>query len=422
MKIAVLKEIIPKERRVALIPDACAKLIKAGLTIEVQQGAGVEAGYPDQKYSDAGAHVVSDVRQLYTTADVVVRAASPTRHPDLGAHEIELVKSGAVWIGFLDPLIEFDLVRKMADRSVTGVSMELVPRITRAQSMDALSSMANIAGYKAVLLAAARLPKMFPMMMTAAGTISPARVLVIGAGVAGLQAIATAKRLGALVSGYDVRPAVREQVESLGGKFVELNLETTGAEDKGGYAKEQGEEFLRKQREAMGKVVAEHDVVITTAAIPGKKSPVLVTAEMVRGMAPGSVIVDLAAERGGNCELTRLDEEVVDHNVLILGPSNLPASVAFHASQMYSRNIATLLGHLVKDGSIKLDFEDEITAACVVTEGGKVVNPRVRELMDLEPLTKPALEGAEPERQTIATESSQQSSSSESGAANGGTN
>jgi len=252
--------------------------------------------------------------------------------------------------------------------------------------MDALSSMANIAGYKSVLLAAARLPKMFPMMMTAAGTVSPARVLVIGAGVAGLQAIATAKRLGALVSGYDVRPAVKEQVESLGAKFVQMDLQTDAAEDKGGYAKDQGEEFLRKQRELMSDTVAAHDVVITTAAIPGKKSPVLVTGEMVQRMAPGSVIVDLAAERGGNCELTRLDEEVTEHGVLILGPGNLPATVPFHASQMYARNVSTLVLHLVKDGAVHLDFDDEITAGCVVTHEGRIIHPRIRELMGLPPL------------------------------------
>jgi NAD(P) transhydrogenase subunit alpha len=258
--------------------------------------------------------------------------------------------------------------------------------------MDALSSMANIAGYKAVLLAAAELPRMFPMMMTAAGTISPARVFVIGAGVAGLQAIATAKRLGAIVSGYDVRPAVKEQVESLGAKFVEMGLDTSAAEDKGGYAKEQSDEFLRKQREMMAKVVAEHDVVITTAAIPGKKSPVLVTADMVRGMKAGSVIIDLAAERGGNCESTKCDERVEDHGVLILGPSNLPSSVPVHASQMYSRNIQTLLNHFVKDGTWKTDMDDEITAGSVVTLNGEIVHPRIRSLMDLPSLDPPKKE------------------------------
>lgn len=422
MKVAVLKEIQPQERRVALTPDACARLIKSGLTVEVQASAGLESGYPDDQYGKSGAAIVTDLRNLYASADIVVRAALPTDHPELHSHEIDLLKSGALWIGFLDPLIKFDLVKRLADKGVTGVSMELIPRITRAQSMDALSSMANIAGYKAVLLAAARLPKMFPMMMTAAGTISPAKVLVIGAGVAGLQAIATAKRLGAVVSGYDVRPAVKEQVESLGAKFVELKLETTGAEDKGGYAKEQGEEFLRKQREAMAKVVADNDVVITTAAIPGKKSPVIVTTDMVHQMAAGSVIVDLAAERGGNCELTRVDEEVVDHNVTIIGPSNLPATVGFHASQMYARNLATLIGHLVKDGAFNLDFEDEITSGCVVTHDGKIVNPRIRELMGLPPDSKPG----DPPQDSKPSDSQPGESAGEqeaqSGAAEGGAN
>ncbi|NOX58345.1 MAG: Re/Si-specific NAD(P)(+) transhydrogenase subunit alpha [Planctomycetes bacterium] len=394
MKVAVPKESLAGEKRVALIPDACAKLQKAGLDIVVQSGAGVESSHSDEAYQAAGASIESDARALLSGADIVVKV-NPPGTDSSGLNEIEPLKDGAVLITFLDPLTEFDRIRKLADQKITAISMELVPRITRAQSMHALSSMANIAGYKAVILAANHLPRMFPMMMTAAGTISPARVFVIGAGVAGLQAIATAKRLGAVVSGYDVRPAVREQVESLGGKFVEMDLQTGGAEDKGGYAKEMGDEFLKKQREFMKRVVATQDVVITTAAIPGKKSPVLVTAEMVEGMPTGSVIIDLAAERGGNCELTQCDKIVVEHGVTIMGPSNLPASVPCHASQMYSRNIQTLLLHLVKEGAINLDREDEITAGCLVTTGGEVVHPRIRDLMQLPPLDPPADSGGE---------------------------
>ena len=387
MKVAVPKELHDGENRVALVPDAVGKLKKAGIDVVVQSGAGAASSHSDEEYTKVGASIESDVAALWQNADVVVKVSPP--HTDsTGRSEIDLLKTGGVLITFLDPLVNFDQNRKLAEKQVTAVSMEMVPRITRAQSMDALSSMANIAGYKAVLIAASHLPKMFPMMMTAAGTISPAKVFVIGAGVAGLQAIATAKRLGAVVSGYDVRPAVREQVESLGGKFVEMELSTGGAEDKGGYAKEMGDEFLRKQRELMTKVVAEHDVVITTAAIPGKKSPVLITADMVKGMPSGAVIIDLAAERGGNCELTQCDKTVVEHGVTIMGPANLPASVPFHASQMYSRNIQTLLLHLVKDGALNLDMEDEITAGCVITTGGEIVHPRIRDLMQLPELVK----------------------------------
>jgi NAD(P) transhydrogenase subunit alpha len=384
MKVVVPREIREGEHRVALVPDACAKLVKAGAQVLVEAGAGVASGRGDEQYTKVGATIESNVATLYSQADVLLKVTPPTKHPAAGQHEIDMMGEGAALISFLDPLSDFDVVRRLVDRQITAFSMELIPRITRAQSMDALSSMANIAGYKAVLIAADTLVKMFPMMMTAAGTISAARVFVIGAGVAGLQAIATAKRLGAIVSGYDVRPAVREQVQSLGAKFVSLELEASTAEDKGGYAKELGEEFYRKQREMMARVVAEHDVVITTAAIPGKKAPILITAEMVRGMQPGSVVVDLAAERGGNCELTRLDERVEENGVIILGPGNLPATVPYHASQMYSRNISTLLLHLMKDGALTLDMSDDITVGCTVTRGGSVVHPKVREVMGLD--------------------------------------
>ncbi len=406
MKVAVPKELQEGENRVALIPDACAKLKKAGIDVVIQEGAGLASSHTDHEYTEAGATVESDASTLWANADIVVKVAPPNVD-SAGQNEIEMVKSGGVLITFLDPLTEFDRLRKLAAKQVTAVSMEMIPRITRAQSMDALSSMANIAGYKAVLLAATHLPKIFPMMMTAAGTISPAKVFVIGAGVAGLQAIATAKRLGAVVSGYDVRPAVREQVESLGGKFVEMELATGGAEDKGGYAKEMGDEFIRKQREMMTKVVAEHDVVITTAAIPGKKSPVLITADMVKVMPEGSVIIDLAAERGGNCELTQCDKTIVEHGVTIMGPSNLPGTVPFHSSQMYSKNIQTLLLHLVKDGSLNLDMDDEITAGCVVTTRGEVVHPRIRELMQLPELKKPEPAAAESQPVSESSKSSE---------------
>ncbi len=294
------------------------------------------------------------------------------------------MKAGQIVVGMLDPLWRPEACRELAEQGVAAFSLELMPRITRAQSMDVLSSMATISGYKAVLLAAEALPRMFPMLMTAAGTVTPARVFVVGAGVAGLQAIATARRLGAVVHGYDVRPAVREQVESLGGKFVELPLETAQAEGTGGYAKAMDEAFYRRQREMMAKVVAESDVVITTAAVPGKKSPVLVTAEMVRGMGPGSVIVDLAAERGGNCELSQPDQTVVEGGVSILGPTNLPATIPYHASQLYSKNVVTFLSHLVKDGQLAFDIEDEISRETLVTRDGQVVNDRVRAALGME--------------------------------------
>jgi len=291
------------------------------------------------------------------------------------------MRRGQALIAAFEPLTATDEVKAVADRGVTLFALELVPRITRAQSMDILSSMATIAGYKGVLLAAAHLPKMFPMMMTAAGTVSPARVLVIGAGVAGLQAIASSKRLGAQVHAYDIRPAVREQVQSLGAKFVEMELDTGQAEGAGGYAKEMGEEFYRRQRELMGRVIAEQDVVISTAAVPGKKAPILITADMVRGMQPGSVIVDLAAERGGNCELTRAGQDVVDNGVTILGPTNLAATVPFHASQMYAKNVQAFLTNMVKDGQLALDGDDEVVVGTMVTRDGKVVHPQVADAM-----------------------------------------
>ncbi|MCP4248362.1 MAG: Re/Si-specific NAD(P)(+) transhydrogenase subunit alpha [bacterium] len=386
MIVGLGKETFPGERRVALIPDTLSSLTRKGLEILIETGAGAEAGFPDAQYEAKGAKIAAQRGDVFASAEVILQVRSLGANLDAGQADLELFRKDQVVFGLSDPLGEPEAAKKTADTGATAFSMEMIPRITRAQSMDVLSSMATIAGYKAVLMAAAQLPRMFPMSMTAAGTIAPAKVFVIGAGVAGLQAIASAKRLGAVVSGYDVRPAVKEQVESLGGKFIEMELEAGESEDKGGYAKELGEDFYRKQRELMTRVVAENDVVITTAAIPGKKSPVLVTADMVKGMAPGSVIVDLAAERGGNCELTKADETVEQHDVTIFGPTNLPSTVPYHASQMYGKNIATLLLHLVKDGDLTIDTDDEITAGTLVSKGGEVVHLRVRELLGMEPL------------------------------------
>jgi NAD(P) transhydrogenase subunit alpha len=377
MKVGIPKETWPGETRVAVVPAAVPGLLKAGLEVAVEAGAGTAAGFPDEMYRAQGATLASR-SDVFRTSDILLQVrAAPADGSSL--------RSGQTVIGFADPLGAPDVIRSMAPSGINLFSMELMPRITRAQSMDALSSMATIAGYKGVLLAAVTLPRMFPMLMTAAGTIAPARVFIMGAGVAGLQAISTARRLGAKVEAYDVRPAVKEQVQSLGAKFVELPLESADAEDKGGYAKAQVEAFYKRQREMMLKVVAGSDVVITTALIPGKRAPILVTTEMVEAMAPGSVVIDLAAERGGNCELTKPDEVVTHHGVTILGPSNPPALAPYHASQMYSKNITTFLAHLLgKDGaaqaSLPINVDDEITRETLLTRGGDVVHPRVRAL------------------------------------------
>jgi NAD(P) transhydrogenase subunit alpha len=391
--VGVPKETMTGERRVALVPGALAPLVKLGLTIRVEAGAGQAAGYPDDEYRAKGAEIVSDRSQVFA-ADVLAQVDTSACNPQ-GAADLAAYRDGQVVIGMADPLSSFAQVAELAKRGVTAFGLELIPRTTRAQAMDVLSSMATVAGYKAVLMGASNLPRMFPMFMTAAGTLKASKVLVMGAGVAGLQAIATARRLGAVVYAYDVRPAVREQVESLGGKFVDLGLETAGAEDKGGYAKEQGEDFLRRQREAMTKVVADSDVVITTAAIPGKRSPILVTAAMVEAMRPGSVIIDLGAERGGNCELTVSGGETVAHGVTIIGPVNLPSSVPFHASQMFAKNLATFLKLLVsKEGALNIDTSDDIIAATLLCRGGEVVQPRLRELLGLPALPAPAEQAA----------------------------
>ncbi len=379
MTAGFVSEAAPGERRVAMAPGAIAVFNKTGIGLMMETGAGAAAGFPDHEYTEKGVRTAPRA-EVFAAADVLLQVRAPGANPATGADDIELMRSGQVVIGFGEPLTAAGAARALAARGVSFLAMELMPRITRAQSMDALSSMATISGYKAALIAADALPRMFPMLMTAAGTVTPAKVLVLGAGVAGLQAIATARRLGAVVSGYDIRDAVKEQIESLGARFVVLDVAAGGAEDKGGYAKAMGEDFYRRQRAALGAVLAEQNVVITTAAVPGKKAPVLVTREMAARMAPGSVIVDIAAERGGNCELTRPGETVEFNGVSILGPVNLPAAIPYHASQMYARNIATFLKYLVKDGKLNLDPEDEIVRETLVTHGGAIVHPRVKEM------------------------------------------
>ncbi|HPF70563.1 MAG TPA: Re/Si-specific NAD(P)(+) transhydrogenase subunit alpha [Candidatus Krumholzibacteria bacterium] len=388
MIVGVLRETAPGERRVALVPASVPPLGKAGLEVLVERGAGDRAGYPDADYEGKGA-ALAGRDDVFARADILLMISGPGTAA--GAAALGSCRRGQAVIALHDPLGNPAGTAAMAQAGLTALSLELMPRITRAQSMDVLSSMATVAGYQAVLEAAAHLPRLFPMMMTAAGTLAPARAFVVGVGVAGLQAIATSKRLGAVVEAYDVRPAVKDQVISVGAKFVEFDLDTAGAEDKGGYAKEQSADFIRRQQEQMQAVVARNDVVITTAAIPGKRSPVLVTAPMVEAMAPGSVIVDLAAERGGNCELTKADEVVrTPGGVTILGPTDLVSRKPYHASQMFAKNVETFLRHLVKDGTLKLDTGDEITAGTLLCQGGEVVHPRIRDLLGL---AAPAKEG-----------------------------
>src|SRR5213594_3374579 len=386
MLVGVPRESFPGERRVALVPATIPHLTKAGLEVVVEAGAGISAGYPDADYVAKGAKIVSARAEVFRAADIVVQILCYGSNDKTGKADVPLFRRGQVLIGFLRPLGSIATIQEIAAKGVTSFSVELMPRTTRAQSMDVLSSMATICGYKAVVLAADTSPRIFPMLTTAAGTITPGRVLVIGAGVAGLQAIATARRLGAVASAYDLRPAAKEQVLSLGGRFVELPLEARDAEDASGYAKAQDESFYRRQRELLARVVAESDVVITAAVVPGKKSPVLVTREMVKRMAPGSVIFDLAAERGGNCELTQTGQTVVKHGVTIIGRINIATGVPYHASQMYARNLTAFLLHLVKDGKLQLDVEDEIIRETMLTRSGEVVNARVREFFSLPPL------------------------------------
>lgn len=385
MIVGIPKETFPGERRVAIIPATVPSLTKAGIEVLIEPGAGAAAGFPDEEYREKGARLAASRSEVFSQGQVILQVRGPGANPDQAQGDLDLLRADQVTIGLQEPLWNMKILQDLAGKGTTAFAMELMPRVTRAQSMDALSSMATVSGYKAVLLAAGTLPRMFPMMMTAAGTVAPARVLVIGAGVAGLQAIATAKRLGAVVHAYDVRPAVKEQVQSLGAKFVELALETGEAEDAGGYAKDLGQEFYRRQQELLARVVAASDVVITTALIPGEKAPVLVTGEMVRSMPPGSVIVDLSAERGGNCELSRAGETVEESGVTILGPVDLPATIPRDASQMYAKNISTFLLHLVKNGELQLNTEDEIIRDTMVTRGGEVVHPRVRQALGLAP-------------------------------------
>ena len=387
MIVGVPKETYPGERRVSLVPMVVPNLKKIGLEVIVQAGAGFESGYRDSDYTEKGARLVASRSDVFAQADIVTQVLSYGSNDVTGKEDVPFYRRGQYLIGFLRPLGSKEIVSEIAASGITSFSVELMPRITRAQSMDALSSMATICGYKAVVIAADSVPRLFPMLTTAAGTITPARVLVIGAGVAGLQAIATARRLGAVVSAYDLRPAVKEQIQSLGGRFIELPLETKDAQDAGGYAKAQDEAFYQKQRELLAKVIAESDVVITTAVVPGKKAPVLVTREMIERMAPGSVVVDLAAERGGNSEVTRPGEKVVINGVSVIGSINLASSVPYHASQMYARNLTTFLTHLVKDGKVSIRNDDEITRETLLTQNGEIVNERVRQFFQLPALT-----------------------------------
>jgi len=386
MIVGVPREIFPGERRVALVPGVIANLKKSGLDVVLEENAGFEAGYPDADYVAKGAKILTDRGEVFRTADIVIQVLCYGSNDKTGKADVPLYRRDQILIGFLRPLGALETLQDIARAGVTSFAVELMPRTTRAQSMDALSSMGTICGYKAVLIAADTLPRLFPMMTTAAGTVTPGRVFVIGAGVAGLQAIATARRLGAVTSAYDMRPAVKEQVQSLGARFVELPLEAKDAQDAGGYARAQDETFYNRQRELLTRVVAENDVVITAAVIPGKKSPVLITRDMVAGMAPGSVIIDLAAERGGNCELTKMGEKVVENGVTIIGWLNLANGVPHDASQMYARNITAFLANLVKDGKARVDADDDIIRSTLLTRGGEIINPRVREFFSLPPL------------------------------------
>jgi NAD(P) transhydrogenase subunit alpha len=387
--IGVPKEIYPGERRVSLVPLVVPTLTKAGFEVAVESGAGAEAGYPDNLYTEKGAKIVSTRAELFKTADIVTQVLCYGANDVTGKADIPLLRKDQILVGFLRPLGTAEVVQQIAATGATAFAVELIPRTTRAQAMDALSTMASISGYKAVLITADTLPRILPMMTTAAGTVTPARVLILGVGVAGLQAIATARRLGAVVSAYDVRPAVKEQVQSLGGRFVELAIEAKDAQDARGYATAQDESFYQRQRELLGKVVAENDIVITTAVIPGKKAPILVTADMVKGMIPGSVILDLAAERGGNCELTKPGVVSVQHGVTIIGRYNIAGTAPYHASQLYARNLTNFLLNLFKkDQKSELNLEDDIVRETLLTRGGEVANARVREFFSL-----PALAG-----------------------------
>ncbi len=374
IKVGIPKETYPGEKRVALIPANIPQFKKAGAEVIVQSGAGEEAGYPDSEYVKNGAEIVKTREEVFAKADVILQVRALGANPEEGLKDIPLMRERQILIGFMEPFFAKNMIEEVAKKGVISFALELLPRTSRAQSMDVLSSMATISGYKAVILAASYLPKMFPMLTTAAGTILPANIFVIGAGVAGLQAIASAKRLGAVVRAYDIRPATKQEVESLGAKFVELGLESEEAQDQRGYAKDMGEEFYRRQREMLTKVIAESDVVISTAAVLGKRAPILITEEMVKGMRPGSVIVDIAAERGGNCELTKPGEVVEKYGVTIIGPVNIPSSVPYHASQMYSKNITNFCMLFIKNGEININLNDDILSSTLLTKDGSLVN------------------------------------------------
>ena len=380
MIIAVPKEILPGENRVAAVPDVVSKLIKAGFEVTIEKDAGLNAGFTDDNYMKHGAKIIQNVVELYAGADIVLKVQRPIEHPQLNKHELDLLKEGTLLITFLYPLFHLELAKKCAEKGINVISMDMIPRTTLAQKMDALSSQANLAGYKSVLMAANQLGKIFPLMMTAAGTISPAKVVIMGAGVAGLQALGTAKRLGAVVEVSDIRPAVKEEVQSLGGRFIEVETDEN-MQDAGGYAKEASHEFLRKQKEVIFKHVTEADIVITTALIPGKKSPILVTEEMVKNMRPGSVVLDMATEFGGNCEISEKGKTVKKYGVTIIGEPNIPSLVATHASEMYSKNVLNLLTHISNAGQVELKLDDEIVKGSLITYKKEVVNQRVKDLI-----------------------------------------
>ena len=393
MIIGIPSEIKTGEQRVAMTPANVKTLTGKGVEVLVQSGAGQLAGYPDDQYREAGATLTEDRSEIFAKSEIVLQVQSFGSNSENSDDDLAAVRSGQLVIGMMDPLASPQAAKTLADKGVTAIALELVPRISRAQSMDVLSSMATLAGYKAVLMAASAAPRIFPMLMTAAGTLQPTRAFIMGAGVAGLQACATAKRLGAIVEAYDVRDAAREQIISVGAKPIQLDLDTGSSEGSGGYAKAQGEDFLRRQRELMTEVIAQQDVVITTAAVPGAKSPILVTADMVKAMKPGSVIIDLAAERGGNCELTRQGETVVEYGVTIIGPENVPSTIPYHASQMYGKNMETLLGLILDgEGNLNLDFNDEIVSGTVVVHAGDVPHAHMRKLLGMPELAQPETE------------------------------
>ena len=380
MIIGVPKEILPGENRVAIVPDVTTKLIKAGYEIHIEKDAGLNAGFTDSSYEGAGAKIYSSLTDLYSSSDIILKVQRPLTHPDHNKNEIDLMKNGTLLITFLYPLYYTELVKQCAEKGINVISMDMIPRTTLAQKMDALSSQANIAGYKSVIMTADVLGKLFPLLMTAAGTIAPARVVVMGAGVAGLQALGTAKRLGAVVEVSDIRPSVKEEVESLGGRFIEVES-SESMQDESGYAKEVSEEFLRKQKELIFKHITEADIVITTALVPGKKAPILVTEEMVKKMREGSVILDMAVEFGGNCEVSEKGKTIKKYGVTIIGETNLPSLVPFHASEMYSKNIMSLLLHFSKDGKLELKPDDEILKGAMITNNGEIIHPKIKELI-----------------------------------------